>query len=144
MAPGDNFDLETSHVIGALLRKTHEAKKRRQEFLEVWGTGQPRREFLHVDDLADTCVFLMENYNSSEIVNVGAGKDITIRELALLIKDVVGYQGAIRFNPAMPDGMPRKLLDVSRLTALGWQPSTSLTEGLGITYDWYAGTHRKS
>jgi GDP-L-fucose synthase len=136
--PGDNFDLESSHVIAALLRKTHEATKRGQDFLEVWGTGKPRREFLHVDDLADACVFLMENYDSSEIINVGTGEDIAIQDLAILIKEVVGYRGAIRFNSTMPDGTPRKLLNVSRMTALGWQPSISLKEGLTQTYAWYA------
>jgi GDP-L-fucose synthase len=135
--PGDNFDLETSHVVAAMLRKTHEARTHKQEFLEVWGTGKPLREFLHVDDLADACVFLMENYNSNEIINVGAGKEITIEELALLIKEVVGYHGAIVFNPAMPDGMPRKLLDVSNLTTLGWKPSILLRQGLEMTYRWY-------
>jgi GDP-L-fucose synthase len=135
--PGDNFDLKTSHVIPALLRKTHEAKKSGQEFVEVWGTGRPRREFLHVDDLADACIFLMEHYESSEIINIGAGKDISIQELALLIKDVVGYEGSVRFNPTKPDGMPRKLLDAGRLTAIGWKPSISLEQGLTATYEWY-------
>lgn len=135
--PNDNFDLENSHVLPALLRKTHEAKKSGQEFVQVWGSGNPRREFLHVDDLADACLFLMENYDSSEIINVGTGKDISIRELALLIKEVVGYTGEIRFDPEKPDGMPRKLLDVSRITALGWRPSISLREGIAATYQWY-------
>jgi len=135
--PNDNFDLQDSHVIPALLRKTHEAKVTGAEFVEVWGTGRPKREFLHVDDLADACVFLMERYDSSEIINIGTGVDIPIRDLAALIKEVVGYQGAIRFNPEMPDGTPRKQLDVSRLTALGWSPSISLEEGLRSTYRWY-------
>lgn len=135
--PGDNFDLETSHVVAALLRKTHEAKKSRQEFFEVWGTGKPRREFLHVDDLADACVFLMEHYNSTEIINVGTGRDVTIQELAVLVKEVVGYSGSLRFNPAMPDGTMRKLMDVRRLTELGWKPSLSLRRGLEATYEWY-------
>jgi GDP-L-fucose synthase len=135
--PNDNFDLENSHVIPALLRKIHEAKVSGAEFVEIWGTGNPRREFLHVDDLADACVFLMETYDSSEIVNIGSGEDIPVRELAVLIKDVVGFQGDMRFNPNMPDGTPRKLLDVSRINDLGWKPSISLREGLVATYDWY-------
>jgi len=135
--PNDNFDLENSHVVPALLRKTHEAKMAGAKSLEIWGTGAPLREFLHVEDLADACVFLMENYDSSETVNVGAGTDLSIRELALLVKVVVGYDGEIRFNPDKPDGMPRKLLDVSKIRALGWQPSIALREGLESTYGWY-------
>jgi len=135
--PNDNFDLENSHVVPALLRKTHEAKIAGAKSLEIWGTGAPLREFLHVEDLADACVFLMENYDSSETVNVGAGTDLSIRELALLMKEVVGYDGEIRFNPEKPDGMPRKLLDVSKIKALGWQPSITLREGLQSTYRWY-------
>lgn len=135
--PHDNFDLEGSHVVPALLRKTHEAKMAGKEFVEVWGSGTPRREFLHVDDLADACVFLMENYDSSEIINIGTGTDLSIRELAFTVKDVVGYKGDIRFNADMPDGTPRKLLDVSRLTALGWKPSRTFAQGLGETYEWY-------
>ena len=135
--PNDNFDLENSHVIPAILRKTHEAKLAGAEFVEIWGTGNPLREFLHVDDLADACVFLMENYDSSEIVNIGVGVDISVRELADLIKDVVGYEGEIRFNPDMPDGTPRKLLDIERLKSLGWKPSIPLREGLIATYKWY-------
>jgi len=135
--PNDNFDLENSHVVPALLRKTHEAKIAGAKSLEIWGTGAPLREFLHVEDLADACVFLMENYDSSETVNVGAGTDQSIRELALLMKEVVGYDGEIRFNPEKPDGMPRKLLDVSKIKALGWQPSIPLREGLESTYGWY-------
>ncbi|MBI4964286.1 MAG: GDP-L-fucose synthase [Desulfomonile tiedjei] len=135
--PNDNFDLEHSHVIPALLRKTHEAKVARADSIEIWGTGAPLREFLHVEDLADACVFLMENYSSSEPVNIGAGTDLSIRELALLIKDVVGYDGEIHFNPDKPDGTPRKLLDVSRIKSLGWRPSIPLREGLESTYRWY-------
>ncbi len=135
--PNDNFDLENSHVIPALLRKTHEAKISGAEFVEIWGTGNPLREFLHVDDLADACVFLMETYDSSEIVNIGAGTDIPVRELAAMIKDVVGFKGDMRFNPNMPDGTPRKLLDVGRINALGWKASISLREGLVSTYNWY-------
>lgn len=135
--PNDNFDLKGSHVIPALLRKTHEAQICGAEFVEVWGTGHPRREFLHVDDLADACVFLMEHYDSDEIINVGTGVDIAVRDLAALVKKVVGYEGEIRFNPGMPDGTPKKLLDVSRLTAQGWKYSISLEEGLRATYQWY-------
>jgi GDP-L-fucose synthase len=135
--PGDNFDLETSHVIPALIRKFHEAKVEGRPHVAVWGTGRPRREFLHVDDLADALLFLMEHYDSEEIINVGVGEDITIQKLAELIKEVVGYEGEIVFDPSKPDGMPRKLLDVSRLQALGWSPSISLKEGLRQTYRWY-------
>jgi GDP-L-fucose synthase len=135
--PHDNFNLKTSHVIPGLLRRTHEATKAHAEYVEVWGSGNPRREFLYVDDLADACVFLMEEYNSSDIINIGTGTDIAIRELALLIKEIVGFGGEIRFNPAMPDGTPRKLLDVSRMTALGWKASTPLEQGLALTYEWF-------
>jgi GDP-L-fucose synthase len=166
----DNFDLETSHVLPALIRKFHEAKIRGAKLPEdrgeeksvgggtikvrgksvfasserlsasapqtsnasvtIWGTGTPRREFLHVDDLADACVFLMKNYDESEIINIGVGKDITIRELAELIRDIVGFQGSIQYDSSKPDGTPRKLLDVSRLRSLGWQPKISLREGM--------------
>ncbi|MFH1113914.1 MAG: GDP-L-fucose synthase [Pseudomonadota bacterium] len=135
--PNDNFDLENSHVVPALLRKTHEAKTSGKEFVEVWGTGEARREFLHVDDLADACVFLMENYDSGEIINIGTGVDMSVRDLALTVKDVVGYTGEIRFDPAMPDGTPRKLLDVGRLNALGWRPTMTFRQGLAATYQWY-------
>ena len=135
--PNDNFDLDHSHVVPALMRKAHEAKKAGARSVEIWGTGNPLREFLHVEDLADACVFLMENYNSSEPVNIGTGADISIRDLALLIKDVVGYEGEIRFNPEKPDGMPRKLLDVGKINSLGWQPSIPLRQGLESTYRWY-------
>ena len=135
--PGDNFDLENSHVLPALIRKFHEAKLSGAESVEVWGSGTPRREFLHVDDLADACVFLMQNYSSPDIVNVGWGKDISIAELADLISGVVGFQGRLEFDPSKPDGTPRKLLDTSRLSALGWQPSIALDAGIASTYDWY-------
>jgi GDP-L-fucose synthase len=135
--PGDNFDLETSHVIPALLRKFHEAKVQGAPQVVVWGTGSPRREFLHVDDLADAAVFLMKHYDEEEIINVGVGEDISIRELAELIRDVVGYPGDIVFDTSKPDGMPRKLLDVSRLHALGWRARIPLREGLEQTYRWY-------
>jgi GDP-L-fucose synthase len=135
--PGDNFDLEQSHVLAALLRKFHEAKEKGDPTVTVWGSGQPRREFLHVDDLADAAVFLMENYDSEEIINVGAGKDISIAELAGMIRGIVGYNGEIVFDPSRPDGTPRKLLDVSRLHALGWRPRIALREGIEKTYEWY-------
>lgn len=135
--PGDNFDLQNSHVLPALIRKFHEAKTSGAESVEVWGSGKPRREFLHVDDLADACVFLMQNYSSADIVNVGWGKDINIAELADLISGVVGFRGRLDFDTSKPDGMPRKLLDTSRLTALGWQPRIELEAGIASTYDWY-------
>ena len=135
--PGDNFDLETSHVLPALLRKFHEAKMSGAESVEVWGSGTPRREFLHVDDLADACVFLMGNYSSPEIINVGWGKDISIAELAQLIAGVVGFEGRLEFDASKPDGTLRKLLDTSRLTALGWQPTIALGDGIAKTYAWY-------
>ena len=135
--PGDNFDLQNSHVLPALIRKFHEAKASGAESVEVWGSGNPRREFLHVDDLADACVFLMREYSSPDIVNVGWGKDISIRELAELINRIVGYQGRMEFDPSMPDGTPQKLMDTSRLMALGWQPTIALDAGITSTYDWY-------
>jgi len=135
--PGDNFDLASSHVIAALMRKAHEARIAGDDALVVWGTGQPRREFLYVEDLADALVFLLERYSGDLPVNVGTGKDIAIGELAALVAKVVGFEGALRFDPDKPDGPPRKLLDVSRLAALGWSPSTGLREGLAATYRWY-------
>jgi len=136
--PGDNFDLSTSHVLPALIRKFHEAKAAGTTSVTVWGTGTPRREFLHVDDLADACIFLMRNYSAPEIVNVGWGQDISIMDLAELIKDVVGFQGDIKLDTSKPDGTPRKLLDTSRLASLGWKPSIGLEAGIRGTYDWYA------
>ncbi|MGB5347216.1 MAG: GDP-L-fucose synthase [Woeseia sp.] len=135
--PGDNFDLEDSHVLPALLRKLHEAKLAGSDSVEVWGSGKPRREFLHVDDLADACVFLMRNYSSPEIVNAGWGKDISIAELAQLIAEIVGFKGRLTFDPGKPDGTPRKLLDTAKLKALGWQPSIVLHDGIASTYEWY-------
>jgi GDP-L-fucose synthase len=135
--PGDNFDLETSHVLPALIRRFHEARERGAASVTLWGTGAARREFLHVDDLADAAVFLMERYEGEETLNVGCGEDLTIRELALLVAEVVRYRGAIRFDPSMPDGTPRKLLDVSRLRALGWRPRIGLRAGIEQTYRWY-------
>lgn len=135
--PNDNFDLEKSHVLPALIRKFHEAKERGDREVVVWGTGAPRREFLHVDDLADAVVFLMARYESPEIVNVGVGEDIAIRELAELVRRVVGFEGTIVFDATRPDGTPRKLLDTSRLQALGWRPRIALSDGVRDTYAWY-------
>ncbi len=130
----DNYDLKTSHVLPALLRKFHEAKQNNVPSVEIWGTGSPLREFLHVDDLADACYFLMQNYNDKGFVNIGTGTDISIKDLALLIKKVTGYNGELRFNTSKPDGTPRKLMDVSRLKQLGWQYSIGLEEGISQTY----------
>ncbi len=135
--PGDNFDLQTSHVLPALLRKIHEAKESGASEVGIWGTGTPKREFLHVHDLAHACRFLLENYDSPEVINIGYGEDVTIRELAELICEVVGFRGALVFDPAKPDGTPRKLLDVSKLKALGWAPRIGLREGIAQTYAWY-------
>jgi len=132
--PNDNYDLESSHVLPALLRKFHEAKKRGAGEVSVWGSGRPRREFLHVDDLADAALYLMQHYDAGEIVNVGVGHDIAISELAELIADVVGYSGRLVFDPAKPDGTPRKLLDVSRLTNLGWSARIGLRDGIAAAY----------
>lgn len=130
----DNYDLNNSHVLPALIRKFHEAKINNQPHVEIWGDGTPMREFLFVDDLAEACLFLMDNYNDSEIVNIGTGEDLTIKDLAYLIKEVVGFQGNIFFNTQMPNGTPRKLLDVSKITNLGWNHKVSLKEGIGKTY----------
>ena len=138
--PGDNFDLQSSHVLPALLRKFHEAKEAGAPEVTVWGSGTPRREFLHVDDMADACVFLMERYDSGEIVNIGCGEDVSIAELAATVGRVVGYEGEIVFDRSKPDGTPRKLLDVSRLRALGWAPRVGLEEGVRSTYAWYLET----
>lgn len=134
---GDNFDLQNSHVVPALLRKFHEAAAEGAPEVNIWGTGTPRREFLQVDDLADAAVFLMENYDSDEIINVGTGEDLTIRELAEMIARVTGYQGRLVFDSSKPDGTPRKLLDVSKLHALGWKARIPLEEGISRTYEWY-------
>ena len=134
---GDNFDLENSHVVPALLRKFHEAKVKGKTNVQVWGSGNPRREFLHVDDLADAALYLMGNYHGEGIVNVGVGEDVSIRELAELITDVVGFEGELCFDASMPDGTPRKLLDVSKLDDLGWKATIDLREGLTTTYQWF-------
>ncbi len=133
--PGDNVDLATSHVLPALIRRMHEAKGAGP--VTLWGTGTPRREFLHVDDLARACVHLLETYDEPEPINVGVGEDIAIRDLAHLVADVVGYEGAIEWDPSKPDGTPRKLLDVSRITALGWKPEIGLRDGITATYEWF-------
>src|SRR5258707_6571313 len=141
--PNDNFDLETSHVVAALLRKAHEAKTQKDRELIVWGSGKPRREFLHVDDLASACLLLLEQYNSPEIINVGCGKDISIRELAELICDVVAFDGELTWDKNKPDGTPRKLLDVTKLRALGWKPSIPLREGIARTYEWFLANYAR-
>lgn len=133
----DNFDLQSSHVLPALMRKFHEAKVQEKTSVEVWGTGTPRREFLYSDDLADACVFLMNHYNDDEIVNIGVGEDVTIRELAETIKTVVGFEGELTFDTSKPDGTPRKLVDTSKINELGWSAKVELRDGVQRAYDWY-------
>jgi GDP-L-fucose synthase len=135
--PNDNFDLESSHVLAALLRKAHQAKTSKARELVVWGSGKPRREFLHVDDAASACLFLLEKYDSPEIINIGCGEDMSIRELAELICDIVGFDGDLTWDTTKPDGTPRKLLDITKLKNLGWQPSLTLRDGIARTYDWF-------
>jgi GDP-L-fucose synthase len=135
--PGDNFDLMSSHVVPALIAKMHHARRSSADEVEIWGTGRPRREFLHVDDLADACIHLLEVYSAEEHVNVGCGEDLTIAELAETIRRVVGFEGRLRYNSDKPDGTPRKLLDTARLTALGWRPRIGLEDGLAGAYRWY-------
>ena len=135
--PGHNFDLRSSHVLPALIRKFHEAKLANASAVEVWGTGTPLREFLHVDDLADACLHLMRTHDSEQLINIGWGEDLSIAELAALVGRVVGFAGELKFDRSKPDGTPRKLLDTSRLTTLGWKPRISLEAGLRATYDWY-------
>lgn len=142
--PGDNFHLANSHVIPALIRRFHEAKEENLPQISVWGTGQPRREFLHVDDLAQAAKFLMEHYDEEQIINVGIGEDLSIRELAEQIAEVVAYQGKIVFDTSQPDGIPRKLVDSSRLLAMGWRPRIGLREGLTITYQWFKENYSSS
>ncbi|MBW7454708.1 GDP-L-fucose synthase family protein [Paenibacillus sepulcri] len=132
--PNDNFDLKSSHVLPALIRKFHEAKQSGAPAVEVWGTGTPKREFLHSDDLAEACLFLMEHYEDNEIINIGVGEDIEIKELAGLIKSIVGYEGDISFNASIPDGTPRKLVDVTKINSLGWKARIPLDEGLRSVY----------
>ena len=135
--PNDNFDLHTSHVLPALIRKVHEAKRDGAKEVSVWGSGTPRREFLHVDDLADACFFLLENYDSPEIVNIGCGEDVSIRELAEIVCEVLGFEGSLVFDISKPDGTPRKLMHVGRLLALGWKPRIALKDGIRDAYDWF-------
>lgn len=135
--PGDNFDLEKSHVLPAMIRKFHEAKLRGDDDVVLWGSGRPLREFLHVDDLADACLFLMRNYDEAGIVNVGVGKDISIADLADLVREVVGYRGGIVYDASKPDGTPRKLVDVSKLNGMGWRPRVTLRDGIRSTYAWF-------
>ena len=142
--PNDNFDLTSSHVLPALIRKFHDAKQEGRSEVPIWGTGSPRREFLHVDDLADACVFLMRRYDAAAHVNVGTGQDLTIRELAELVKDVVHPQATLAFDASKPDGAPRKLLDVSRLHALGWHHKIELREGIASSYRWFLENHAKA
>jgi len=136
--PKDNFDLQSSHVLPAFIRRFHEAKESGASTVTVWGTGAPRREFLHVDDLAQACLMLLNNYDSPETINVGWGEDLPIKELAETVADVVGFEGEIEWDTSKPDGMPRKLLDTSRINALGWKPTITLREGLASTYEWYS------
>ena len=135
--PGDNFDLLSSHVLPALIRKFHEGKVNNSKSVEVWGSGKPLREFLYIDDVADACCFLMQNYDDESIINIGMGQDISIKELAELIKDIVGYEGEIVFDSSQPDGTPKKLCDVTKLNSLGWKSKTSLRNGIELTYQWY-------
>ena len=142
--PNDNFDLETSHVLPALVRKFYEAKVKRSNEVVVWGTGEVRREFLHVDDLADAVVFLMNNYNGADIINIGTGQDISIHDLALIIKEVVGYEGKIIYDKSKPVGTQRKLLDVSKLNSLGWKSEIGLREGIEKTLEWFVEKNRNN
>jgi len=135
--PNDNFGADNSHVIPALIMKFHDAKQKNESAVTIWGTGRPMREFIYVDDIADACIFLMQHYDGSDIINVGTGEEIAIQELAILIKEVVGYNGDIIFDASKPDGAPRKMLDVKRLKKLGWQAMTPLKDGLQKTYEWY-------
>ena len=139
--PGDDFDLETSHVLAALIRKFDDAVRNDAPTVRVWGTGRPRREFLHVDDLADACIFLMQHYDDGDIVNIGWGRDISIAEVAELIAEITGFDGDIAYDRSKPDGTPRKLLDTSRLTDLGWTPSIPLAQGIEATWRWYRANH---
>lgn len=135
--PGDNFDLQNSHVLPALIRRFHEARERNDQSVTLWGTGTPRREFMHVDDMADACVVVMEEHRGNELVNIGCGEDISIRELAQLVGSVVGFTGTILWDSSKPDGTPRKLLDVTRLFGYGWRPRIRLDDGVASTYEWY-------
>jgi GDP-L-fucose synthase len=133
--PNDNFDLKNSHVLPALIRKFHEAKENNAPNVEIWGTGSPKREFLYVEDMADACVFLMENYDEKQFINIGCGEDISIKDLAFLVKGIVGFKGELKFDASKPDGTPRKLLDVSKLFETGWKPKVGLEEGIQTVYN---------
>lgn len=135
--PGDNFNLENSHVLPGLIRKFHEAKQEKKSFIELWGSGTPMREFLFIDDLSEALVFLMKEYSEKSIINIGVGKDITIEELANLVKKIVGYEGSIMWDPSKPDGTPKKLLDVTKINEIGWKAKTSLEDGIEKTYKWF-------
>ncbi|MDO8513854.1 MAG: GDP-L-fucose synthase [bacterium] len=135
--PDDNFDLKNSHVLPALIRKMHEAKESNSPTVEIWGTGTPKREFLFVEDLADACVYLMNNYDDPSIINIGVGQDLTIKELAQTIKEIVGFKGQLEFDTSKPDGTPRKLLDVSKLNSTGWKAKTDLKDGIQFSYTWF-------
>jgi GDP-L-fucose synthase len=137
--PGDQFDLDTGHVLPAMIRRMHEAKVREERHVAMWGSGDARREFLHADDLASACLFLLEHYDGDEPVNVGVGADLTIRELASLVRGVVGFEGTVMWDRSKPDGAPRRLLDSRKINALGWSPTVSLEEGIRSTYDWFLG-----
>ena len=139
--PGDNFDLENSHVLPALIRKFHDAKTQGQSTVTLWGTGSPKREFLHADDLGRACLFLLENYDDDVAINVGVGEDISIKDLAGLVQQVVGFEGETSWDSGKPDGTPRKLLEVSRMTALGWKPEIDLEDGIRETYEWFKSNH---
>jgi len=140
--PNDNFDLERSHVLAALMRKAHEAKQAGASEIVVWGSGDPRREFLHVDDLAAACLFLLQHYDQPEIINVGTGKDLTVRELAELVCEIIGFEGGLSWDRTKPDGTPRKVLDISKMESLGWKPAIRLREGIAQTYEWFKANHR--
>jgi GDP-L-fucose synthase len=135
--PGDNFDLESSHVLPALIRKFHASKVQGEETVSLWGTGAPTREFLHADDMGRACIFLLENYDDDIAINVGVGQDVSIRELAELIQEIVGFHGNILWDTSKPDGTPRRLLDISKIQELGWRPTIALEEGVKTTYEWY-------
>ena len=135
--PNDNFDLANSHVLPALIRKFHDAKVSGAKHVAVWGTGSPRREFLHVDDCASACMFLMNNYDAAEIVNIGVGEDISIRDVAVLVASIVGFDGEIVYDSSRPDGTPRKLVDATKINSLGWKASITLKEGISETYRWF-------
>jgi GDP-L-fucose synthase len=139
--PNDNFDLQTAHVLPALIRRFHEAAAEGRDEVTLWGSGEPRREFLHVDDFADACFCLMRTYDAADIINVGSGEDLAIRDLAQLVAKIIGYQGAIQWDASKPNGTPRKLLDISRIRALGWQPRISLEAGIRDTYAWFRANH---